>query len=97
MPTNCKIEFENNPEKIYYSGQIVRGTVKLTLTDAKIVRGIYMQLFGDGYISFYEKRFESKETYLNLLRLSLLDGNNGKNNLNKKFPKNKKKNYSYCL
>lgn len=49
MPTTCDINFENNPEKVYYAGQLLRGTIKLTLTSAKTVRGVYIVISGRAY------------------------------------------------
>lgn len=31
-PNTCEIHFENNPTKVVYSGQLVRGTVQLNLS-----------------------------------------------------------------
>lgn len=49
MPTSCEIEFENNPLKVIYGGQTLRGTVRLTLTEEKNVRGIYINIHGTAH------------------------------------------------
>lgn len=63
----CEIEFENNPNKIYFAGQMLRGTVQLTLTEAKTVRSIYIQIHGKGYCRWIQGRasYTGKQEYLN--------------------------------
>lgn len=40
MPeTECKIVFINNPDKVFYGGQLLSGRVELTLAESKTVRG----------------------------------------------------------
>lgn len=39
MPTSVEITFDNNPQRVYYGGQAVRGKVHLKLAKEKIVRG----------------------------------------------------------
>lgn len=53
MPTTCEIDFEN-PEKVFYAGQLLRGTVRLTLTKEKKVRGVYVKIFGRAYAYWTE-------------------------------------------
>lgn len=53
--TNCHIDFENNPMKIVYSGQTIRGTVQLNLTDEINIRGIYIHLYGGAYVNWRER------------------------------------------
>lgn len=48
MPTTCKIEFDNNPMKIFLAGQVVRGTVQLGFDGRKIVRSVYIRMIGLG-------------------------------------------------
>lgn len=78
--STCEIEFDN-PMKVFYSGQLMRGTVQLNLTKQKKVRRIYMHLYGGAYASWTEyfcldfgfhnwysdhrKTFSGKEVYLN--------------------------------
>lgn len=38
--TTCEIVFDNNPNRVYYGGQTVSGTVTLTLHKEKTVKGI---------------------------------------------------------
>lgn len=58
MPTTCVIGFEN-PAKVFYAGQLLRGTVCLTLTNEKKIRGIYVQIFGRAYA--YWKKYHSND------------------------------------
>lgn len=71
MPTTCDIDFENNPLKVIYAGQQLRGTVQLTLTEEKKVRGVYIQIRGEAYAHWTKKRgkrtkhYTGEEEYLN--------------------------------
>lgn len=49
MSIACDIEFENNPNKIFYAGQLLRGTVRLTVKERKNVRGVYISIQGKAY------------------------------------------------
>lgn len=53
MPTTCDIEFES-PDGVYYAGQLLRGTVRLTLTKEKQVRGVFVRIFGRAYAYWTE-------------------------------------------
>lgn len=52
MPTTCEINFENNPQKICFSGQKLYITVRLKLTEEIKIRGIYIQLRGIAHVRF---------------------------------------------
>lgn len=71
MPTTCEIDFENNPMKVMYAGQLLIGTVRLHLTERKKVRGIYIRLYGTAYARWSisqgksRKFFTGIEDYLN--------------------------------
>lgn len=41
--TTCAIEFDNNPQKVYFGGQLMSGRVILTLHKAKLVRGALLK------------------------------------------------------
>lgn len=49
MPTTCKIDFENYATGAIYSGQLLRGTVRLIITSPKSVRGVYVQICGEAF------------------------------------------------
>lgn len=49
MPTSCEIDFENNPIMVIYAGKLLRGRVKLNLSEEKNVRGVYLNINGKGY------------------------------------------------
>lgn len=53
MPTTCLITFDN-PDGVYYAGQMLHGTVALTLTSEKKVRGVFVKVFGRAYASWTE-------------------------------------------
>lgn len=71
MPTSCEIEFENNPLKVVYTGQLLRGTVRLNLTEEKNVRGIYINIYGSAHVKWSKGSgnrrvtHTGKEEYLN--------------------------------
>lgn len=48
MSATCDIQFENN-ENNFFAGQMLRGTVKLTLVGMKSVRKAYVQIFDETY------------------------------------------------
>lgn len=53
MPTTCDISFEN-PDGVYFVGELLRGTAKLSLTKIKKVRGVYVKVFGRAYAHWSE-------------------------------------------
>ena len=57
----CKIEFENNPRKVVYAGQLVRGTVRLYLTKSTSVRSIYIRIHGKAYVHWVEGTTDSRK------------------------------------
>lgn len=48
MPTTCLISFEN-PDGVYFAGELLRGKAILSLTKTKKVRGVYVRIFGRAY------------------------------------------------
>lgn len=79
--STCEVEFVDNPMKVFYSGQLMRGTVQLNIVKQKKVRRIYIHVYGAAYASWteyfwfdfglqnwcsdYQKTFSGKEVYLN--------------------------------
>lgn len=63
MPTTCELDFENNPMKVMYAGQLLRGTVRLHLTEEKNVRGIYIRINGTAYAHWSEGSGKTRKTY----------------------------------
>ncbi|XP_055312538.1 arrestin domain-containing protein 17-like [Sitodiplosis mosellana] len=63
MPTTCIVDFENNPEKVIYAGQLLRGTVQLTLTEEKNVRGVFIQIRGEAYAHWSKKKGKRTKNY----------------------------------
>ncbi|XP_055324776.1 arrestin domain-containing protein 17-like [Sitodiplosis mosellana] len=83
MPITCEINFENNPQKVIYSGQMMlRGSVQLNLSAEKNVRGVYIELFGGECASWtsgigrYQKSYIAEELYLNK-RIYFVSGGSG--------------------
>lgn len=63
MTTKCVIAFENNPSKVFYSGQLLKGSVTLTLPNEQKVRGIYLNITGYAYARWSEGSGRNKNTY----------------------------------
>lgn len=76
MSTTCKINFDNNRGRVVYAGQLVRGTVQITLQKEKMVRSVYVQLAGCAYARWVEGSNRShigNEDYL-MQKVYLLGG-----------------------
>lgn len=63
MPTTCEIVFDH-PDKVYYGGQSLRGTVHLTLEKEKTVRGIYVQIIGRAHAYWTDRTFDRDDSYI---------------------------------
>lgn len=63
MPTTCEINFENNPLRVLYTGQWLRGSVDLNLTEAKTVRGIYINIHGSAHSHWSQGSGKSRKSY----------------------------------
>lgn len=90
--TECEIGFENNPMKVIYAGQLVRGLVRLYFKKEKRIRGIYIHIFGKAYATWtkYCRHFESysgKEEYFNDLEYFLGAGRCSETQSSEKLPK----------
>lgn len=46
MPISCEIIFEKNPNKVFYAGRSLHGSIRLTLTSDRNVRGIFVKIDG---------------------------------------------------
>lgn len=75
MPTTCQINFDNNLKKIFFAGQKLHITVRLKLTDEKIVRGISIHLRGTAHVRCFTK----DEDVLDMTKC--LAGDNGNNGI----------------
>lgn len=66
MPTTCDIELQNYGSNIVYAGQELCGTVRLTLTEERHLRGIYIQIYGKGFCQWVEGRttYTGRNNYL---------------------------------
>lgn len=94
MTVTCNIEFENNPNKIVYAGQVLRGTVGLTFSEPKTVRSIYIRIYGKGYCRWKQgKNYQTgREDYFNEMTFLRNDGNRKLQTIyNKDFKCNLKK------
>lgn len=54
MPTTCEIEFENNPLKVIYSGETLRGIVHLLVTSEKVIKKGSVKIVGEGNVRWTE-------------------------------------------
>lgn len=78
MSTTCEIEFENNPDKVIYAGQLLRGTVWLTSTERKRIRVVYIQISGKAVTrwSDSDSSYGGKQILFNQ-QSNLVNGSNG--------------------
>lgn len=53
MPTTCIIELDH-PSRVIYSGNVLRGTVHLSLTNSKVIRSGSIRIVGKGHVSWTE-------------------------------------------
>lgn len=67
MPTTCDIEIHSGGSDIVYAGQELCGTVRLTLTEEKHLRGVYIQIHGEGICSFkvFDNEYRDQFDYIN--------------------------------
>lgn len=64
MPTIfCGVEFENNPSKVIYAGQVLRGRVYLTTAKEKALRELYLKITGLAYCHWIEKRHKKRKSH----------------------------------
>lgn len=64
MPTTCVVAFENNPSKVVYSGQLLRGVVHVSVTNEKFIQSGYVKFLGEGNVrwteSIQKKKYDSR-------------------------------------
>lgn len=67
MLTTCQIEFENNPVKVFYPGELLRGIVRVKLLEETFVRSIHIELRGEAYTNWvtFSNSYECDEQYMN--------------------------------
>lgn len=75
MPTTCEINFENNPKKVFFSGQKLHITVRLTLTEEMKIRGVYIQLRGTAHVRFFSNGYQTADEDVLDMTKSLVDEN----------------------
>lgn len=65
MSTSCEFNFINNPERVYYAGELLKGTVHLSLKSKTTVRGVYVEIYGKAYAHWtkthYERDYDGEE------------------------------------
>lgn len=79
MSMTCDIVFEDNPMKVVYAGQRLRGTVRLNLMDKITVRSVYIRISGKVFAQWQYTQTSTvfiKETCLDE-RLQLAGGTFG--------------------
>lgn len=67
MSSNCQIDFENNSVKVLYSGELLRGIVRIKLLEETLVRNIYVEILGEAYTNWttFSNAYECDEQYMN--------------------------------
>lgn len=78
MSVSCEIEFENSPRKIVYAGQLLRGTVRLNLTERITVRSVYVRINGKAFAKWDsgQSKIVAKESYFDK-KMYLVSGTTG--------------------
>lgn len=77
MTILCRVEFVDNPKRVYYAGQKLRGRVRLSLTNPLLVRGIFVEVSGQASCKWFKgtgankREYSGHETYLNLCKYLL--------------------------
>lgn len=61
MSVTCKVQFHDNPMKVFYAGQMVRGNVRLILTQAKKVHCLYIRIHGRAYVHWVDSTSDSRK------------------------------------
>lgn len=72
MSATCDIEFENNPRKIVYAGQLLRGAVRLNFPEETNAIALYIRIKGKAYARWNHgnstivanEQYLDKRTYL---------------------------------
>lgn len=49
---------------ILYAGQVLRGTINLTLKEEKKVRGVYVRVYGKAYCRWTRRHGKQSTTYV---------------------------------
>ena len=82
MSATCDIEFENNPRKIVYAGQLLRGMVRLNLPEKGNAISVYIHIKGKGYASWNQgnSKIVAKEQYFDE-RIYLVGTQNGRDEI----------------
>lgn len=66
MPTTCEIEFDDNPMKIVFAGELLCGVVRVKLTKEQNIRAIYIRFYGHASVRMDNStRSANRQTYLN--------------------------------
>lgn len=64
MSFECVIEFDNNPSKVVYTGQLLRGKVQLNLANEKSVRCVYIKIKGEATVRLSTGSGRRRRTHL---------------------------------
>lgn len=64
MTFDIRVDFENNPGGIFYAGQLLSGIVRLTLSEEKTVRGVYIRIYGKAYCRWTSGSGKNRVTYV---------------------------------
>ncbi|XP_065095364.1 arrestin domain-containing protein 17-like [Ochlerotatus camptorhynchus] len=78
MTINCKIRYDNNPQGIFYVGQILSGSVVLESTEPETVNAVFVKIEGFTIVQWSERRpphgkrhrsrqFNGRQDYFNTL------------------------------
>lgn len=65
MSTTCIVSthFENNPQKVVFAGQLLRGTVRLICSEEKSVQRLFIDVHGEAYAQWNKKNGKRSVSY----------------------------------
>lgn len=66
MFNTCEFHFENNPEGIFYAGQLLKGTVTLQVMNPKKVRNMYIRVKGEASTCWEDDFWENSDNEIYL-------------------------------
>lgn len=86
MTINCEVQYQNNPQAIFYAGESINGNVVLNLSEVCSVNALFVKIEGFAAVHWSERRaqgqrhrsrhFSSRQDYLSTV-IPLLGGQNG--------------------
>lgn len=77
MHTTCEFIFDNNPKRIFYSGQEMNGKLRFCCLTQAQDRCVQINIMGEGHVEWYNGEIKARENYASDSRIVYLEGYNG--------------------